>query len=162
MPWYKFLQPIREGWADTEPDHWNMQMWRPDPEGWPSDQVDVPISENGAYFECDLGYIEDQCAEYLGEDLGLAPQAIPQYDMNLCITNNLSQCSQVLTGELPYENGWIQLQACDEGGIACSSWSDASIVPEPGTELGLLICVGFLAWLAIWRRTAIGKRWPKR
>ena len=143
MPWFEFLQPI-DTWNEVEgqnPESWEMRMQEPDLEGWPSGELDVSIIDEFFYFDCGENLIENFCAEQLKMMHGFD---VTQPQIDYCVTSNLNRCAQVITENLPYENGWLQLRACDEHQISCSEWSKAIVVSEPSfviTFTLMMLCI---------------------
>lgn len=154
MPWFEFLQPIihwreyqntnTEDMHPQEPESWRMRMMEPDGLGWPSNPSDVPIIYEVFYFDCDLGFIENFCNRELRKDFvwGYSEEFYDQ-----CVLENIDGCAQVLTEPLPYQNGWLQMQACNSEQTLCSEWSGGLVVPEPSLSLSLAITITFLTFL---------------
>ena len=149
-PWYSFLAPRlrrREDTVQEIPDYYQMRMLRPDDEGWPWDPVYVDIlTAEPFYFDCDTDHIETFCNEYLAQTLDVMMP--PQSEVDLCLSDNVDRCTQILAGDLPHESGWIQVQSCGSLGD-CSPWSKALTVEEPGVTLMLTCVIVFLVGLGI-------------
>ena len=139
MPWLEFIQPWRPQVSEQEPERWQFRMQRPDEDGWPSDETLLRQYGESYYFDCNLIDVERWCYDYTIEDHEEWPPE--QWRVDQCITDNVNRCAQVLTEEYPYENGWVQVRACDEMEISCGAWSKPLVVPEPDTFGMLVICV---------------------
>ena len=154
MPWFEFLQPIihwreyqntnTEDMHPQEPESWRIRMREPDGLGWPSNPSDVPIIDEVFYFGCDIEYVERFCDKELWKDF---VWGYSEEDYHQCVLYNIDGCAQILTEDLPYQNGWLQMQACNADQTLCSVWSNAKVVPEPNLSLSLAITITFLAFL---------------
>ena len=154
MPWFEFLQPIihwrvydNSNTGDLhpqEPESWRVRMREPDELGWPSNPVDVPILEETFYFDCDIEHVERFCNEELWKDFAWG---YSQEDYDQCVFDNTDGCAQILTEDLPYQNGWLQMQACNADQTLCSVWSNAKVVPEPSLSLVFGVSILFLTFL---------------
>ena len=153
--WHELYQPAGgEGLPEPygEAYSWKVRMQTPDAEGWPSGATDVPVLDETFFFRCNEMSIVEKCKDYLDKS------PILQSEIDECVALNLNRCMEVQVGDLPYENGWLQVQACGSPEIHCSDWSSAKAVDEPVTSSAVMICVGILLGISIWRRT-LGSRW---
>jgi hypothetical protein len=149
MPWFSFLQPI-ETWNNNDemmpeeranPETWQLIMQEPNTDGWPSNQTNVPIISESAYLNCNESFVENFCYDELKKRADeIDPFLDPaQSEIAYCVAANLNRCIEVLTEDLPYQNGWLHVRACDVDIISCSRWSKPTVVSEPSFTLTLLV-----------------------
>ena len=143
MPLFNFLQPI-ETWEDLEPadpETWQFIMQEPDADGWPANQSHVPIISESAYLNCNEYFVENFCYDELRKRTDeIDPFLDPtQSEIDYCVAANLNRCVEVFTEDLPYQNGWLRVRACDVDLISCSRWSKPTVVSEPSFALTLTV-----------------------
>ena len=154
MPWFEFLQPIihwrvynnsnTEDLHPQEPESWRMRMMEPDELGFPYNAIQIAIIDETFYFGCNIGFVQNFCRDELSKDFAWEyTQAF--YDQ--CVSDNIDGCAQILTEDLPYPNGWLQMQACNADQTLCSVWSKAKVVPEPSLSLAFGVSILFLTFL---------------
>ena len=146
MPWFSFLQPI-ETWENSEPpdpEAWQFIMREPDADGWPSNQTNVPIIAESFYLNCNNeSFVENFCYDKLRKKVDeIDPLLDPtQSEIDYCVAANLNRCVEVLTEDIPYQNGWLQVRSCDITQASCSRWSKATVVSEPSFALTLTVVI---------------------
>jgi len=149
MPIYEFHQPSLPGAPELDPRHWEFQMLPPDIEGYPGEPVPLSTVGEPVYFRCDPTFLRHQCDTkwaLLWDPLrGGSPT---QEDVEACIQANLDQCVNILTEDLPFADGWVQVQACGESAF-CSGWSEPLVVPS--LPFGTSLLVGAMVMALLFR-----------
>ena len=144
MPIFEFHQP-RHPMALDDPSRWAFQMRPPDIDGWPASPLPIPIIGNPIYFECDPIWLENACINLALKWNPLRAGEPFQKDIDACVLANFDQCVNVLTEDMPYQDGWVQVQACNES-VSCSPWSKPLVVPElPSVATSVFVGVMLLA-----------------
>jgi len=147
MPWQEFWQPV----SDSMPEWFEGVMRPKDQNGWPGAPVSIQLLDENYYYDCNLGFIQEQCQERVAEDLNVVNP--PTSEVDACVSINLNKCGQVLFDSLPFEDGWVQMRGCNVSD-GCSGWSNPVPVPEPASvAVQLFICIAVLVGVAAWRRS---------
>ena len=144
MSIFEFHQPRRPDSTMDDPSRWEFQMQTPDLGGWPGEPTPLNIIGEPIYFECGSVWLEESCQELALKWNPLrAGKPFPE-DIDACVLANFEQCVSVLTEDMPYQDGWIQVRACGES-LSCSSWSKPLVVPElPSATTSLFVGVMLL------------------
>lgn len=147
MPIYEFHQPYRPDGTSTDPSRWEFQMYAEGLDGFPVDPAPVATFGEPFYFSCEYSSVRYQCENNWAPAWRYG-SAASQEDIDACIQTNLDQCVSVLTDDLPYASGWVQVKACGDGEV-CSSWSGPT--PVPSAPFDVMLFVG-LVGLAMFGR----------
>ncbi len=142
MPLFQFHQPREPGTFPEDPSHWEFQQTPVGPDGQASSPVPLDTVDSPFYFDCDIEYLQQQCSETLAPAWNPLRQgeALPE-DIDACVQANVSECIDILTEDLTYANGWVQVRACTDE-VSCSSWSEPIVVPQ--APFHALLIVGII------------------
>jgi len=147
MPILHLTQPF-QSWlessdsSDQNPDYWEVGMYNLGVDGFPADLINVPLLDASMYFDCNEAITTSLCEKWLTDYQKQRIEDIPQSEVDMCVSDNISRCVDILTDTLPYENGWLLVRACNING--CSDWSNPRTVPENGFSLMIGISLLFI------------------
>lgn len=144
MPILHLTQPFQSwlGTTNQDPDYWEVGMYKVGVDGFPTSMINVPLLNTSIYFDCNEATTTSLCQKWLTEYQKEMIENIPQSEVDMCVSDNISRCVELMTDTLPYENGWLLVRACNING--CSDWSNAKTVPENGFSLMIGISLLFI------------------
>ena len=154
MPIFHFHQPKQPGVFSEDPTHWELQQTPLGSDGRPAAPIPLDTFDSPFYFDCNVEYLQERCAEELIPQWNPLRQGEPRpEDVDDCVRTNVGECVDIMTEDLAQQDAWLQVRACQE--TACSSWSKPTVVPQ--APFDALLIAGIIG-LALFARFYKGPR----